>query len=295
MIVENQLTKTSCNSRLGLEVLPGCNLLNLTDLQRKQLKESLWKHGVIVVKNQHLTALELEEFSRKTFGNFMFGANSFSPDPALSKDIQSKYTAILGNPKGFNQEPPEKILGARFWHQDKDALPRIEELDINALYVVILYSVKVPEQGANGQSHTTEFLDLVEAYNNLEPSHQEELEKIFLYQISPMSGRKNLKWDDIPKKLHPVVSSHKVTKQKGLYLGSWNTAIPVGMEGRKEEAQKYWQDLFKTVLERTTVYSHTWEPRDVVFWDNSQVMHRGTFYDHTKYQRIGLRLGVVDC
>ena len=47
------------------------------------------------------------------------------------------------------------------------------------------------------------------------------------------------------------------------------------------------------VLERTPVYSHVWEPGDIVFWDNSQVMHRGTFYDSTKYQRIALRLGVV--
>ncbi|MCJ8281881.1 MAG: TauD/TfdA family dioxygenase [Rivularia sp. ALOHA_DT_140] len=58
---------------------------------------------------------------------------------------------------------------------------------------------------------------------------------------------------------------------------------------------KYWQDLFNTVLKRTPVYSHVWEPRDLIFWDNSQVMHRGTFYDSTKYQHIGLRLGVVDC
>ena len=47
-------------SRLGFEVLQGCNLLNLTDSQRHQLKQSLWQHGVIVVKNQHFTASELE-------------------------------------------------------------------------------------------------------------------------------------------------------------------------------------------------------------------------------------------
>jgi taurine dioxygenase len=50
-------------------------------------------------------------------------------------------------------------------------------------------------------------------------------------------------------------------------LGS-DTAIAVGME----EAKRFWQDLFK----------------------NSQVMHRSTLYDATKYKRIALRLGVVD-
>ncbi|WP_202972073.1 hypothetical protein [Moorena producens] len=52
----------------------------------------------------------------KTFGNLMFGGNSFSLDPDLHPDLQSQYTAILGNPKGFDQEPPEKNnVGSRVW------------------------------------------------------------------------------------------------------------------------------------------------------------------------------------
>ncbi|MBC6429595.1 TauD/TfdA family dioxygenase [Nostoc sp. HG1] len=72
-------------------------------------------------------------------------------------------------------------------------------------------------------------------------------------------------------------------------LGS-DTAIAVGME----EAKRFWQDLFATVLDCTPVYSHVWQPGDIIFWDNSQVMHRSTPYDATKYKRIALRLGVVD-
>lgn len=295
MIIKNPLKETHYKSRLGWEALPGCNLLNLTNLQRHQLKQALWSHGVIVVKNQQLTASELEDFARKTFGNLMFGGNSFSLDPELSPDIQSQYTAVLGNPKRLTQEPPEKIFGARVCHQDKDGVPRLEELDMNALYVVMLYSIKVPEQGENGQPHTTEYLDLVEAYNNLDISYQKELETISMYQMPPIFAWKNLAWDEVPKKVHPLVSTHKVTGQKGLYLGSWNTAIPLGMEDKLEQAQQYWQDLLEIVLKRTPVYSHVWEPGDIIFWDNSQVMHRGTFYDSTKYQRVALRLGVVDC
>lgn len=292
MVITSPLKK-NYQSRLGLEVLKECNLIDLTELQRDQLKQSLWQQGVIVVKNQQMSASELEEFARKTFGNLMFGPDSFSLDPDLSPEIQSQYAAILGNPKGFNQEPPEKIYKARVWHQDKDGVPRQEKLEMNALYVVMLYGIKVPEEGENGQPHTTEYLDLVEAYNNLDPSHQKELEKILMYQMPPGWFQQNLDWNNVPKKVHPLVSTHKVTGEKGLYLGSWNTAIPLGMEDKQEEAQQYWQDLWNTVLQRTPVYSHVWEPGDIVFWDNSQVMHRGTFYDSTKHQRIALRLGVV--
>ena len=42
MIIKNPLKQTEYHSILGLEFLPGCNLLNLTDSQRHQLKQSLW-------------------------------------------------------------------------------------------------------------------------------------------------------------------------------------------------------------------------------------------------------------
>ncbi|HYX18694.1 MAG TPA: TauD/TfdA family dioxygenase [Nostoc sp.] len=42
--------------------------------------------------------------------------------------------------------------------------------------------------------------------------------------------------------------------------------------------------MFATVLDCTPIYSHVWQPGDIIFWDNSQVMHRGTPYDATKYK-----------
>ncbi|MBW4476832.1 MAG: TauD/TfdA family dioxygenase [Tolypothrix brevis GSE-NOS-MK-07-07A] len=276
--------------RLGVEVLQDCNLINLTNLQVREFKQSLWEHGVVVVRQQHLTASQLEEFARNTFGDLMFGGYAKTSDPDISPDLQSQYVNILGNPKGLAQEVVGKF--AWEWHHDKDGVPRREGLDMNALYVVMLYCVEVPLEGMDGQPHTTEFLDMVEAYNNLDREHQQQLEKMFMYHAPPMFSKRTVTVD-IPQKVHPIVSTHKVTGQKGLYLGS-NTAIPVGMEDKPEEAKHFWDDLFQTVLNCTPVYSYVWHPGDVIFWDNSQVMHRGTFYDATKYQRIALRLGVAD-
>ena len=78
-----------------------------------------------------------------------------------------------------------------------------------------------------------------------------------------------------------------------MYLGS-DSAIRVGMESNLEQAKEYWQQLFKTVLAVTPVYSHRWQAGDILFWDNSQVMHAGTPYDATKHQRIALRLGIIN-
>lgn len=271
--------------RLGLEVMQGCNLAELTEEQRRELKKSLWNHGVIVVKQQNLTASQLEEFARQTFGNLMFGNNKIL-DPDISPNLQSQYVYILGNPKG-ETEPTEKF--AWKWHQDKDGLPR-SELEMNALYVVILYGVEVPPFDLDGQPHTTQFIDLIEAYNNLDYQQQQQLENISLYHRAPAYSKEAT---DVPTKVHPIVSVHKVTRKKGLYLGVEST-IPVGMENNSEEVKLFWQNLFENILKRTPVYSHVWQKGDIVLWDNSQVMHKGIPYDATKYKRIALRLGVVD-
>jgi taurine dioxygenase len=276
------------HSRLGKEVLRDCNLAHLTDQQVQELKRSLWEHGVIVVRKQKLTATQLKDFAIQTFGDTTLGRYARPLDPEINPDLQSLGVAILGNPQGFSQEVVGKI--AWQWHHDKDHLPKTEGLDMNALYVVMLYGVEIPPEGTDGQPHTTEFLDMVEAYHNLDRQHRQQLEQLWMYHLSPFPSQSDV---EIPRKLHPIVSTHKVTGRKGLYLGS-DTSILKGLEEKPEEAKQYWQDLFGTILDCTPVYAYIWQPGDIVFWDNSQVMHTGTPYDATKYQRIALRVGVVD-
>ncbi len=273
--------------RLGAEVLQSCNLTQVTEQKVYEFKKSLWEHGVVVVRKQHLTALELKEFALVAFEGVAVKPSSEPNDPEIDPDLQTSGVYILGNPKGHAQEVVGKF--AWQWHHDKDHLPFTEGLDMNALYVVMLYGVEIPES-ADGKPHTTLFLDMIEAYNNLEPEHQRQLETMFMYHSPPKFSKNR---EDVPMKLHPIVSTHKVTGQKGLYLGS-DTAIPLGMEKSPDSAKQFWQELFQTVLERTPVYAHVWQPGDIVFWDNSQVMHRGTPYDAKKSKRIALRLGVVN-
>lgn len=227
MAPSTQQKQMQYHPRLGVEVLRDCNLIHITDQHVSEFKQSLWKHGVVVVRQQHITASQLEEFARQTFGSLMFGGYSKTLDPDIRKDLQSRYVSILGNPKGLAQEARGKF--AWEWHHDKDGVPRTEGLDMNALYVVMLYGLEVPPKGVDGQPHTTEFLDMVEAYNNLDYQHQQQLEQMSMYHMPPMFSRRADVAVDVPKKVHPIVSTHKVTGKKGLYLGS-DTAIAVGIE-----------------------------------------------------------------
>lgn len=268
--------------RLGAEVLPKCNLAQITTQQISNLKQALWEHGVIVVKNQNLTASQLKEFADKTFGQSPINYPSKPVDPNIDLDLQSPGVSILGNPQGYSQE----IIGkfAWQWHHDKDFLPKTDGLDMNALYVVMLYGVEIPP------ANTTAFLDMIQAYNHLEPAHQQQLQQMSMYHLQPRTYQPG---DDVPMKTHPIVSTHQVTGKKGLYLGS-DTSIVVGMEDKLDLAKQFWQQLFQTVLDRTPVYHHVWQPGDLVVWDNSQVMHAGIPYDASKYKRVALRVGVVD-
>ena len=172
----NQLLTVKQHSRLGKEVLQDCNLTNLTTQQVQQLKQSLWEHGVIVVKKQKLTATQLKDFAIKTFGDSKAGSRPKTLDPEINPDLQSSGVFILGNPKGLSQQ----ILGkfAWQWHHDKDHLPKTEGLDMNSLYVVMIYGVQIPPEGTNGEPHTTNFLDMVEAYHNLDSQHRQQLEQL---------------------------------------------------------------------------------------------------------------------
>ncbi|TVP65687.1 MAG: TauD/TfdA family dioxygenase [Nodularia sp. (in: Bacteria)] len=283
-----QLQTAQQHSRLGTEVLNKCNLTQITNQQISTFKQALWEHGVVVVKNQHLTALQLKEFAYKTFGESTINYPPKPLDKSIDPDLQSLGVSILGNPQEHTQEIVGKF--AWQWHHDKDFLPKTAGLDMNALYVVMLYGVEIPPEGIDGQPHTTAFLDMIEAYNNLEPEHQQQLAQMSMYHLPPRSYQPG---HDVPMKMHPIVSTHQVTGTKGLYLGS-DTSIPVGMEDKLDLAKQFWQELFQTVLERTPIYTHIWQPGDLVLWDNSQVMHAGIPYDASKYKRVALRVGLVD-
>ena len=197
-------------NRLGIEVMPNCNLDQISDRQAAKFRESLWEHGVVVVRNQQLTAMQLDKFAVKVFGNYSSRkTKSFELNPKIDPNLQSPRTGILGNPHGLGKEISGKF--AWKWHQDKDRLPRTEGLDMNEPYVVILYGVKVPPEGLDGNPHTTDFLDMIQAYNNLPPQQQEELENVALYHSPPVRPGTDLMSPDIPKKVHPVVSKHKIT------------------------------------------------------------------------------------
>lgn len=282
------------HSRLGVEVLEGRDITTLTTKEIKQLKQSLWQKGVVIIKRQNLKASQLREFALKTFGNRIFGKAAIEIDPEIDPNLQTPGVRILGNPKGLvaKDKIEQKKLN-RKWHQDGNRLTDLETLEVNSLRAVMDYGAKIPLQGQKGYPQTTDFIDLLEAYNNLEYSIKRQLDRMYLNHDRPILPAAKTNQEECQEKIHPIVSTHKITGKKGLYLGE-ETATLVGMKHRQKEAKEFWQQLLTLILACTPVYTHVWQPGDVVLWDNSQVMHRSSFYEIGKSQHVALRVEVVD-
>ena len=95
-----------------------------------------------------------------------------------------------------------------------------------------------------------------------------------------------------PPVSHPIVRPHPETGQTCLYIGMYASHVedrPVA-EGRT---------ILARLQEQSTpppfVYSHRWQPGDVMIWDNRCLMHRGVSdYAMDRERRVMKRVCVQD-
>jgi taurine dioxygenase len=82
----------------------------------------------------------------------------------------------------------------------------------------------------------------------------------------------------VPDVETPIVRTHPVTKRKGLFVNEAHTSHIVGMS--PEESERLLSELYRHVIRPEFVYTHQWQPGDLLMWDNAAVQHKATFdYD----------------
>ena len=88
---------------------------------------------------------------------------------------------------------------------------------------------------------------------------------------------------------HPLLRTHPPTGRRGLYIGGHVDRI-VGLSDEESA------DLIERLMTHTTqprfVYEHTWQPGDLLIWDNRATLHRATEYDTAAEARV-MRRAVV--
>jgi len=177
-----------------------------------------------------------------------------------------------GNVLGRDDRTRLFALGNMLWHSDSSFKT------VPARYSFLSARV-LPKSGGN-----TEFADMRAAWDALDQSLKQECQDL-VCQHSQLYSRGSLGFEDFTEEQikewqpveQPLVRDHPRTRRQSLFLSSHIGGIngwPV------PEARMFIRDLTEHATQREFVYTHTWQPWDLLMWDNRVTMHRGRRYRH---------------
>lgn len=259
----------------------------MTDAAKAEL-ESLWhEHAILLFRGQDIDATRQIEFSR------IFGPLELHPlEVKRSGEHPELFELENGGPGDKFQTAfydGKEVVGRLDWHMDLHYTARPNH---GALLRAVVIS---PEDGETG------FGDLAKAYDALDIETRERIAQIEVayrfvaqrrlmrfvdldgYEPGPNSPKQpsDIGFPDFPDAAYPAVVEHPVTGRKVLeiveqFLDRVVEPERVGMSA--DEAD----DLLHRLVEHTRRpefhYFHSWQPGDMILWDNWRAMHctRGT-------------------
>jgi taurine dioxygenase len=237
--------------------------LDLSQLQSSATQEILNRafvtHGVLVVRDQHLTPPQLLA-AVELFGKVFAQHNTRF---ALPECPQIHY---LSNQDSFPDG--KRYIPGEGWHTDHSN-------DVRPPKATVLHAVQLPGQGGD-----TQFASMAAAYAALPGALRQRIDgltAIHVYQSSH-SARKlmtlsNANKERVPNAvLHPLVRTHPETGVKAIYLN------PIRIEGilgvDHKEALPLLHELLEHATQERFQYRHQWRPGDLVMWDNRSLLHK---------------------
>lgn len=243
-----------------------------------QILDALHQYGVIVFRGQTLTPDQLAAFSA-CFGELDIHHMTEHVFPHLPQ------VRVLSNVKKDGKSIGI-TKGGMHWHSDLSYKP------LPAL-VTLLYGIECPPQGAD-----TQFADMSAAWDALPEEKQHSLRGLRVvhdrnYRYSALyPGRPPLTAEQVskvPPVEHPLVRIHPATGRPALFVAKDVVSHVIGMSDAESRALIDELEAFATRPQ--FVYSHQWQPGDVVVWDNRCTLHRATPYD-PQYRRTLYRTQV---
>ncbi|OZI26092.1 taurine dioxygenase [Bordetella genomosp. 9] len=248
---------------LGAEVL-GLDLSRpLNDEDFRRIHRAHLDHHVLVFRDQRITPRQQIDFSRR-FGplqihvlrNFQLAGH---PEVLVVSNIKEN-----GQPIGLGD------AGA-FWHSD---LSYKDKPSLGSL----LHAQELPPQGGD-----TLFSNQHAAYEDLPAALKRTLdgkraEHNYLAKYEDLRARSP--WrppltakqiEEVKPAVHPVVRMHPETGRKALFVNEHFTTRILGLP--EDESRALLDELFAFSVRPEYLYTHYWQPGDMVFWDNRSVMH----------------------
>jgi taurine dioxygenase len=252
----------------GIEVR-GANLSNLDDGTFEKLREAFYRHQVLVLRGQHLSAIEFLEFARR------FGP----PEPhVIDQFHHPEHPDILILSNVVKDGEPTGLADAgTYFHTD------YSYLDVPAR-ATMLYSIQVPKRGGD-----TLFANQYAAYDGLSSEVRKSLRDLValhhygnrndldersrtVASVLTEEQRSKIAWVR-----HRIARQHPVTGRTALYAVSGSS---FGIEGMEDgDARRLLEDLTRHATQERYLLRVKYGIGDVVIWDNASLLHSATLTD----------------
>ena len=267
---------------MGAEIC-GVDATRMSDAQFSEVRAALFRHKMIFLRNQNLSHSDQENFSLR-FGPFaedaytqgVPGHRNVHP---LIKEADDRSTMVFGSG----------------WHTDSPFLAEPPS-------ITMLYSVEVPPLGGDTTwaNAALAYAMLSDTYRNMisalkirfsmrdvlkaaQESAEQRDSPIGRLAATRDSERLS---DDLLRKVkgnaHPLVRSHPVTGEKGLYV---DPSYGIGIEGMSpEESSPILRFLTEHLTQPAFSCRLRWEAKMLVVWDNRLCVHQA-YNDFQGYRR----------
>jgi len=238
---------TPTGGALGAEITE-LDLANpLADEVAEQVRQALLDHSVIFFRNQQISDHDQVRFT-SCFGK---------PVEHVRKqpDREVKEIFMISNVK--ENGVPIGALGSDEldFHSDLSYMPLPGTISV-------MYAVEIPSVGG-----ATQWCNCAAAYEALDEEMKQRLVGLRAVHRHPIPEQNPPEPAD-----HPVVRSHPASGRKSLYVSPHLTSHIVGLS--ENDSRELLQTLCQHQSQPQFVWSHDWQVRDLLIWDNRPTMHR---------------------
>jgi taurine dioxygenase/pentalenolactone F synthase len=169
------------------------------------------------------------------------------------------------------------------WHTDYSFRPRVSQ-------VGFLEAVEVPSSGGG----ETLFTDMYALYESLSPGerrslhsyrvrhalrtgYEETIEEELQGEVSLGESGAEIQPEDGTSTVHPLIARNPRTGRRSVYISTLNTERIVDLTPR--DSRKLLDELLSHAGDPRYTYAHTWQPGDIVMWDQLGTIHAKQAFD----------------
>lgn len=255
---------------LGAEVL-GLSLQSaLSDADWESVHQGFLQYGVLLIRGQSISREQHIAFSRR------FGALDEHESLPMDRDATFPELLMVTNDQKADGSPSNSRYTGQMWHSDLSftLAPALGSL---------LRAVEVPPVGGD-----TLFANMYAAYDALSQRMKEMVDGLNgIHHSERKNAGLSVSWEKENQRLNPpvaqpVVRIHPETRRKALYIGEKVKRFE-GMT--QEESQPLIDFLVRHATRPLFVYRHSWQPGDLLIWDNRCTSHLALGDYDPRYRR----------